>query len=118
MSSRPSQSVPPMLTRHLARDRRLGRVVVVAGRTTVADRELRELGFTARRISGKKADGGPGCRVPQVFVVPVARWDSDELLRVRTLLVLAKNNPGTALSELADLAARAAELKNGRAAQT
>ena len=48
-----------MLTRHECRDRRLGRVVAVHGRTGVAGEELRKLGFSAarRRARGRRRPG-------------------------------------------------------------
>lgn len=104
LRTRPSELAPPMLTLHRTTDRRLGTVIAVAGRTTVADQDLRSLGYTSRKVSGKKADGGPGHRVPQVFVVPLARWETDELLRLKTKLLLATHNPGTRTQALLELA--------------
>ena len=91
-----------MLTRHECRDRRLGRVVAIHGRTGVASEELRKLGFSCRDVSGRMADGGPGHVVPHAWVVPKARWDNDAVLRAEVALVMARHNP-TPLDELARL---------------
>ena len=91
-----------MLTLHRCSDRRLGPVIAVYGRTGIASRDLRNLGFTCRKVSGKAENGGPGHSVPHVWVVPLARWECDALLRSEVELLMARNNgsPANRLLEL------------------
>ena len=89
-----------MLTRHQCQDSRLGPVVAVHGASWTVSAELRLLGFSCRKVSGKRERGGPGHRVSHAWVVPQTRWDSDPLLRAAVDLLFKRNN-GARLSELA-----------------
>jgi len=105
-----SSNAVVMLTMHRCADRRLGPVVAVYGRTGIASRDLRNLGFSCRKVSGKTENGGPGHSVPHVWVVPLARWDDDALLRAEVELLMARNN-GVSANRLLELQRNASVLR-------
>ena len=43
--------------------------------------ELYALGFSPRKVSGKRENGGPGHRVSQAWVIPLSRWEATPLLQ-------------------------------------
>lgn len=83
-----------MLSLHEPRrgDRRLGPSYAIAGRTGAYAHDLRRLGLIYRPLSGAKSAGGPGTRVPGVFLVPKARLRCDLLLQAELRLLFARAN--------------------------
>jgi hypothetical protein len=95
----------PMLTAHKAQHKRIGAVLLVRGRTCPFVPQLRKLGFSSVKRSGKRADGGPGHVVPRDYYVPWSRWQHNELLRAAVhLLFKQANNAPFAEIEAAQVA--------------
>jgi hypothetical protein len=107
-----------VLTLHRFYDRRrearrsLGPVIGVRDVTGAFGPELSRLGFTFRHISGARERGGPGKRVPGVWVVPASRWDADQVLQATVRLLMARNN-GAPLREVEALQEQVRELRSG-----
>jgi hypothetical protein len=92
-------------------------LLVISGQPNVAHAELRALGFHYRKLSGAKARGGPGHRIPGCYVVSAARL-ADPLFKVRLRYLLALKNGGRLryLLELRNEVERQLELRRGCAA--
>ncbi|GEM_PF-5726951 len=93
-SDRRQSGAVAVLTRHhpTRPDPRLGPVVAIRDHVGCSGPELKQLGFMFRRVSGRRDRGGPGKRVPGVWIVPLSRWENDELLRAAVDYLFAINN--------------------------
>jgi hypothetical protein len=110
-----------VLTKHLPEKPHpyLGKVLAVRDSSSNYGPDLKRLGFRYEKVSGKRADGGPGHRVAGVWVISLNRYQNDHLLQAQLdYLMLSANGATTHALQLADervrMLSRAGEVQGSR----